>query len=83
MPIIGPITFTQKLAFLAGSWNVKVEAPCKNNTWHMADQTSSNAALFQLSIYNITPDAFMMDIKNSVDKGATWRPAYKLTCNRK
>ncbi|MBU1012807.1 MAG: hypothetical protein KKG99_07365 [Bacteroidetes bacterium] len=148
----------QKLAFLAGDWNVKVEAPGRNNTWRTADQTSSNAqfiatnnlqqnisvseyyvqsmiinysfyqernkyrltiyngfssssdlyegnfvdgvftadntsvkyndaesnaALLQLSIYNITPDAFMMEIKNSADKGATWRPAYKLSYSRK
>jgi len=148
----------QKLAFLAGNWNVKVEAPGRNNTWRIADQTSSdaqfiatnnlqqnisvseyyvqpmiinysfyqernkyrltiyngfssstdlyegtfvdgvltadntsvkyndaesNAALLQLSIYNITPNAFMMDIKNSADKGATWTPAYKLSYSRK
>lgn len=148
----------QKLAFLAGTWNVKVEIPGRNNTWRQVDQTvsnahfeatnnlrqdisvseyyvqpmilnysfykdrnkyrltiyngfssstdlyegtfidgvftadntsvkyidaESNAALLQLSIYDITPDAFMMEIKSSDDKGATWKPAYKLSYSRK
>ena len=32
----------QKLAFLAGEWEVKVETMGRNNTWQMADQTTSS-----------------------------------------
>lgn len=54
-----------------------------DNTDISYGDTEAAKAALQYSIYDITEDSFMFEIKNSRDKGKTWNSAYKLYHTRK